>query len=417
MAQLWKKTNSGGLHPLIQAYTVGTDWQLDVALLPYDVEASKAHAQMLGSIELLTSQEVEALCTALDEIASAPPAISIEDEDCHTVIENALVAKLGDVGKKIHTGRSRNDQVLVAMRLYMRDHLEQMMSAVEALAQRFAALAMANKDIPMPGYTHTQQAMLSSVGHWFASFAEALQDDLAMMKSVHAHIKKNPLGSAAGFGVSIPLDRTFTTEKLGFASTQMNSLYCQSSRGKFESLMMEALSQVMMTLGKFATDLILFTTQEFAFFKLDDSIVTGSSIMPQKRNLDVMEIMRGQGSVILGNKVMIQDLGKGLISGYHRDLQLLKKPLMESVEIVETSLAVLPVVLDGITVNATAIEAKMTKEMTMADLANQMVKEEGIPFRDAYKMAAERLKNHTPDWQANLNSKVSPGAPGNLGLN
>lgn len=394
---------------------MGSDWQLDATLLPYDVTASKAHAQMLGKIGILTSEEVDSLCTELDKIAANPPAITVEDEDCHTVIENTLVAALGDTGKKIHTGRSRNDQVLVAMRLYMKDHLEQIMETVEGLAQQFASLAQTHKDLPMPGYTHTQQAMLSSVGHWFQSFSEALTDDLAFLKSVHAHIDKNPLGSAAGFGVSIPLDRAATTEKLGFAGTQMNSLYCQSSRGKFESVFMEGLNQVMMTLSKFATDLILFTTQEFNFFSLADEIVTGSSIMPQKRNLDVMEIMRGQSSVLLGHKVAIQELNKGLISGYHRDLQLLKKPLMESVDIVQDSLAVMPVVLEGISPNSDVIQEKITKEIAMADIANQMVKEEGIPFRDAYQKAAEKLADYQPDWQANLKSKISPGAPGNLG--
>src|SRR3989338_7966933 len=241
---------------------------------------------------------------------------------------------------------------------------------------------------------------------WIADYIAATQK----------HLDKNPLGSAAGFGVSIPLDREYTTKELDFVQTQVNSLYCQNSRGKFESTYMEALAQVMLTLGKFAGDMVLFTSQEFDFFAVDETLTTGSSIMPQKRNLDVMEILRGNVSVAIANQLMIKDIAKNLLSGYNRDGQLIKKPLIESTLIVGDSLEVVGLVLRGVTPKEESTRAKITPGIFAADIANDLVKEKGIPFRDAYKQAMGLVAETPVDFAANIVSKVSLGAPGNLDI-
>src|SRR3989344_8085092 len=281
MGKLWKKTDTE-LHPVVEKYTAGTDHIFDMELLPFDIAASKAHAKGLQKINILSPGELEALENALEALLKKHEAGNVtilrEDEDCHTVIENYLVEAVGDAGKKIHTGRSRNDQVAVAMRLYMKDKLTTIRKQCIALASNFVDMAEKYEKNPMPGYSHTQQAMLTTVGHYFASFAEALLDDADYIESALRHIDKNPLGSAAGFGSSIPLDRTFTTQELGFSAVQVNSLYCQNSRGKFESVYVEALAQVMLTLGKFAGDMVLFPPREFDFFAVAETLTTGSSI-------------------------------------------------------------------------------------------------------------------------------------------
>jgi len=419
MAKLWKKSETE-LHPVIEKYTAGTDHIFDVELLPFDIVASKAHAKGLEKVGILGAAELEAIETALDALLQEYEAGSVtilqEDEDCHTVIENYLVENMGDAGKKIHTGRSRNDQVMVAMRLLMKDKLRMLRKECLVLASQFVEMAEKYRDVPMLGYSHTQQAMLTTVGHYFASFAEALLDDADYIESTLQHIDKNPLGSAAGFGTSIPLDREFTTKELGFAATQINSLYCQSARGKFESVYMEALAQVMLTLGQFAGDMILFTSQEFDFFAVDESLTTGSSIMPQKRNLDAMELLRGNVSVVIANQLMVKDIAKNLLSGYNRDGQLMKKPLIESTKIVADSLEVVQVILKGLTPKEESIRSKITPGIFAADIANNLVKEKGIPFRDAYKQAMELVADNKVNLAENIKSKVSLGAPGNLDI-
>jgi len=418
-AKLWKKTDST-LHPVVEAYTVGEDYILDKALMLYDITASKVHAEALGHINILTKDEVTQLHNALDALSTKWKAgeieIQIEDEDCHTVIENYLVAELGDVGKKIHTGRSRNDQVLTAMRLYMMGEIDEVVALAKKLTNQFLAFAKKYEQVPLPGYTHTQQAMLSSVGHYMCSYVESLLDDIDFLLMIKKHVNKNPLGSAAGFGVSLDLDRQYTTDTLGFDSIQVNSLYCQNSKGKFESLFLEGMVQVMMTLNKFAHDMLIFTAKESDFFDIADNLVTGSSIMPQKRNLDTMEILRAYVSVVCGNQNTIQSMLKNLMSGYNRDLQLIKKPVMESVQIVKDSLEVLAVFLEGVVPNQENIEARITKELFMADVATNLVKEKGIPFRDAYKQSVTAMKDYEIDYEKNIKSKISLGAPGNLAM-
>lgn len=407
------------MNPLVERYTAGTDHVFDMEILPFDVAGSRAHAKMLEKIRILTKdelKELEAGFGALEkDIGDGKLLIRPEDEDCHTVIENYLVARAGDAGKKIHTGRSRNDQVAVAMRLYMKHKLANLEGAVRQLAGAFIDAAAKYENVPMPGYSHTQQAMLSTVGHYFAAYAESLLDDADFLAAVRAHIDKNPLGSAAGFGTSIPVDREFTTKELGFSNVQVNSLYVQNARGKFESAYLEAFSQVMLTLGRFANDMLFFTSKEVDYFSVDASLTTGSSIMPHKKNLDPLEIMRGQVSVVLGNQLTVKDLTKNLLSGYNRDGQLMKKPIIESTHVVEDSVAVAKIFVSGIAPKPENIAARLDPGIFTADIANKMVQDEGMPFRDAYKKAAGMHIDNVK-LAENISSKKSLGAPGNLDL-
>lgn len=392
----------------------------DNALIPYDIAASKAHANMLAHIGILSKKENESLQQGLDEILDLYEKgefVLVEgDEDCHSVIERFLTERCHDAGKKIHTGRSRNDQVLVATRLYMKDRLADVDAGAKALARHFLRMAKKYQDVPFPGYTHSQQAMLSSLGHYFCSFVESLIDDRGFLASVRDSIDKNPLGSAAGFGVSIALDREMTTRELNFKKIQMNSLYCQTSRGKFESMTLEVLVQLMLTLGRFAQDMILFTTREFGYFRVDDAMTTGSSIMPQKKNLDYMEVLRGQVSVVISLQHQIQDVTKNQLSGYNKDLKFVKRAMMEAFDIVRDSLMIVGKMLDAITPCEDVIQSKISKDIFAADVANDLVKDEGMPFREAYRGAMERLESLHVDYAKNIRSKVSPGAPGNLGV-
>jgi argininosuccinate lyase len=419
MSKLWKKTEEK-LHPAVEKYTAGTDSVFDLELLSFDIQASRAHVKGLLKTGVLTGAEAKEILggleTLLKDLQAGNISITAADEDCHTVIENYLTEKIGDTGKKLHTGRSRNDQVLTATRLYMKHHLVELRASAIALAEAFLKMAEKYEKVPMPGYSHTQQAMLSSLGHYFSAFTESLLDDADFIALVAKHVDKSPLGSVAGFGVSIPLDRELTSKELGFESVQVNSLYCQNSRGKFESAYIETLVQVMLTLGKFANDTILFTSQEFDFFAVDRSLTTGSSIMPQKHNLDVMEILRGNVSVVTANQLMVKDISKNLISGYNRDGQLMKKPIFESTKIVADSLEVVGLLLKGITPKSENIRSKISLGIFSADKANNLVIEKGVPFRDAYKQAAEFVSNKPVDLAKNIASKVSLGAPGNLGL-
>lgn len=421
MSKIWEKQSEITLHPAIEKYTTGTtDHLFDIHIFPYDIIASKAQANMLNKINILTDEENNDLQKNLDILMNLYKKneieITIEDEDCHTVIENFLIEKCGDAGKKIHTGRSRNDQVLVATRLYAKNKISKVIEKIHQLEKKFLTQSKKYELLPLPGYTHAQQAMLSSGGHYFAAQAESLQNDREFLEKISHQIDQNPLGSAAGYGVSIPLDREMTTREMGFAKVQINSLWCQISRGKFESIMLEGLAQTMMTLGSYAQDMILFTSQEVAFFEADDSIVTGSSIMPQKRNLDGLEILRGNVSSVIAKQLEIKEIIKNSISGYNREKQLIKKPLIESFEIVLDSLEVAEIYLENLIPNQPEIEKKITKEMFLADIANDMVKEENIPFREAYKMAYEWLDDYKVDFERNIKSKISLGAPGNLGV-
>jgi argininosuccinate lyase len=419
MAKLWKKSG-GKLNSVIEQYTVGEDYMLDLALMPYDIKATKAHVKGLEKIGILNKTELKQLLSRLSqlekEFAAGKVKIKVQDEDCHTVIENYLIRKYKKLGKKVHTGRSRNDQVLTAMRMYMKDMGGEVRKSCKKLAGTFLDFAAKHKNVPLPGYSHTQQAMLSSVGHTFCSYLESLLDDLENWKYVCGHVDKSPLGSAAGFGVPLLLEREFVKKELGLKKLQINSLYCVSSRGKFESLYLEGLAQIMLSLGRFANDMLMFTSREFDFFKVKNNLVTGSSIMPQKKNHDAMEILRANVSKVMANQNFVKDIVKGLISGYHRDMQLLKKPVMESLAIVLESLEVVGVYLRGMEPKEAVIKSKVCSDIFTADLATEMARDKGVPFRDAYKLALKAMKKKEVDFEENLKSRVSLGAPGNLDI-
>ncbi len=420
MTKIWQ-SKSTKLHPLVEWYTVGNDYILDMRLLPYDVAASLAHAAALAKLKILTAAELTKLTKGLKEILKLHAAgkfeIKLEDEDCHTAIENYLIKKLGPLGKKIHTGRSRNDQVLVATRLYTRKKLKQISHELIRLEKVFLAMAKKYEFMPMPGYTHTRRAMPSSVGHWAAAYLEELIDDHLLLESAYRLNDQNPLGAAAGFGVTLKLDRQLTSKLLKFQRTQVNSLYAVNSRGKTESFILAVSTQIMITLGRLANEMIWFTTPEFNFFDLPWRFTTGSSIMPQKRNPDVFEIMRSNVNVIVGLQTQVKDICKNLISGYNRDTQLTKEPLIKGLGITRRSLELAVLVMSGIKPKKEVLLKSLTPEMFANNEANRLVME-GMPFRDAYQYVKENLdKLKVPDPIFAIKEVKSLGGPGNLSLN
>ena len=419
MTKIWQ-SKSTKLHPLVEKYTVGNDYELDKRLLPYDVQASKAHAQALAKLKIISKTELAKLTRGLNEILKPHQAgkfvIKLADEDCHTAIENYLIKKLGPLGKKIHTGRSRNDQVLVATRLYTRKKLKQISQELVKLEKVFLNMANKYQNLPLPGYTHTRRAMPSSVGHWSAAYLEELIDDHKLLESAYNLNDQNPLGAAAGYGVNFRLDRKMTSRLLKFKRTQINSLYAVNSRGKTESYILAVSTQIMMTLGRLANEMICFTTPEFNFFHLPWEFTTGSSIMPQKRNPDVFEILRSNVSVIVALQTQIKDISKNLISGYNRDTQLTKEPLIKGLGITRRSLEIAALIMPKIKPNAKVLIKSLTTEMFANHEANKLVKK-GMPFREAYQQVKENLDKLTvPDPVKAIKEVVSLGGPGNLGL-
>jgi len=419
MPKLWQ-TKSTSLHPLVEKYTVGLDYELDKKLLPFDIEASIAHAKALQKINILTKTELNQLIKTLQEILEKFKAgkfqISQSDEDCHTAIENYLVAKLGNLGKKIHTGRSRNDQVLVATRLYTRKKLKQISLELIKLQKVFLKMAKKYEFIPMPGYTHTRRAMPSSIGHWAGSYLEELINDHMLLESAYKLNDQNPLGAAAGFGIPLPIDRRYTSKLLGFQRTQINSLYAVNSRGLTESYILAVATQIVMTLGRLANEMIWFTTPEFNYFILPLEYTTGSSIMPQKRNPDVFEIVRSNVNVIVGLQTQTKDICKNLISGYNRDTQLTKEPLIKGLGIARRSLEVLALVINDTKPNVKVLNKSLTPELFATHEAIKYVKQ-GMSFRDAYQKVKENLnKIDTGDPVEAIKAVISLGGPGNLQL-
>lgn len=419
MKKLWH-TTSTTLHPLVEKYTVGNDYILDQKILPFDLDASAAHAQALKKIGILSQDELNKLLSGLEEIrilhAKGEFSITQADEDCHTAIENYLVKKLGDLGKKIHTCRSRNDQVLVATRLYTRKKIKQISRELIGLEKVFLAMAKKYQFMPMPGYTHTRHAMPSSIGHWAASYLEELINNHMILESAYKLNDQNPLGAAAGYGINFDIDRCLTTKILKFKKTQINSLYCVNSRGSTESYILSVLSQIMMTIGRLANEMIWFTTPEFNFFHLPREITTGSSIMPQKRNPDVFEIARSNVSVIMSLQTQVRDISRNLISGYNRDTQLTKEPLIKGLGITRRSLEIMALTMSKIKPNKKVLIHSLTPELFATSEANKLVKK-GMTFRDAYQQIKENLDKLTAhDPVAAIKEVVSLGGPGNLGL-
>ena len=391
--KLWDKGHD--LDKEIEAYTVGDDAELDLVLVPYDCVASIAHARVLEKAGVLTAEETERLVATLDELKAEAErgdfVIRREDEDCHTAIENRLTASLGDLGKKIHTARSRNDQIVVALRLYMKDGIDAVVGLVEAFVAVLRQRIETDGETPLPGYTHMRKAMPSSVALWLGAFVESMEDNKRMLEAARMLIDQNPLGSGAGYGIPVfELDREQSAEELGFARVQHNPIYVQNSRGKFEATVIGALVNVMADLDKLASDLILFTMDEFGFFTLPRDVCTGSSIMPQKLNPDVLEILRAKYHEVVASEFLIRNLTANLVSGYHRDFQRTKKPLIESFRLTEASLHVIAHVVAKLEINREACEGACTDELFATERVYELVKQ-GVPFRDAYRRVAAEL--------------------------
>jgi len=393
MTRLWDKGTP--LDAKVLTYTAGEDYALDNRLVRYDIRASIAHAQMLNAQGLVSAPEFQAIRAALtaigEEHAAGRWTISLEQEDCQTAIENLLTARIGDTGGRLHAGRSRNDQVLAALRLYLTDAVQELTQGASAVAEALDALAARQGTTVLPGYTHMQQAMPSSVALWAQGFAAEIRDDAAGLDLTRRRIGKNPLGSAAGYGTpNLDVSREATRLSLGFSVTQEPVTAVQLSRGKAEAQLLFEITLLTQDIGRLAADLMLFYTQEFAFVRLPDSFTTGSSIMPQKRNPDVFELMRGRSAVVQAALNEVLGITQKLTSGYHRDLQLIKPPLFRGIDSCLQTLAILPSALDGVSFRPENI--RLDPGIHAAAAANALVAEEGIPFREAYRRVAAKLE-------------------------
>jgi len=393
MTRLWDKGTP--LDARVLVYTAGDDYLLDNRLVAYDIRASIAHAEMLGEQGLLSATEVgairEALTTIGAEHAQGAWRITLEDEDCQTAIETLLTSRIGATGGRLHAGRSRNDQVLAALRLYLRDATLALHAGAVAVADALEALAARDGAIPLPGYTHMQQAMPSTVALWAGGFAAEIRDDAEGLIQAQRRIGKNPLGSAAGYGTpNLPISREATRQRLGFAVTHEPVTAVQLSRGKAEAQLLFEITLLTQDMGRLAADLLLFYTQEYGFVSLPAGFTTGSSIMPQKRNPDVFELMRGRSAVAQAalNEVLL--ITQKLTSGYHRDLQLIKPPLFRAIDSCLQTLDILPSALSGVSFRPANI--RLDDGIHAAAAANALVTQQNIPFREAYRRVAAELE-------------------------
>jgi len=386
MATLWNKGTSAT--EKVESFTVGNDRQLDLRLASCDIQGSKAHIRMLESIGLLTKDELDSLTAALDRIEDTVKdgSFVLEDdvEDIHSQIELSLTRELGDMGKKIHSGRSRNDQVLVDIKLFLRDEILAMREETLQLFRTLQGLSEKHKEVLLPGYTHFQIAMPSSFGLWFGAYAEALVDDMHMLHGAYRVVNRNPLGSAAGYGNSFPLDRDMTTRLLGFDSPVINSVAAQMSRGKTEKCTAAAMGSIALTLNKFAADCCMYMCPNFGFIHFPDSVTTGSSIMPHKKNPDVWEMVRGKCDRILSTENEISMLCSNLPHGYHRDYQLLKDILFPSLEMMHDCLKMTDYMLAHIEVNTHILDNPLYTHLFTVEEVNRRTLA-GTPFREAYR--------------------------------
>ena len=371
----------------IDQFTVGDDREWDMRLAPYDIIASKAHAQMLGKVGLLTASEADQLTQGLDEllkdVEKGTFTISEAFEDVHSKIEFELTEKYGDVGKKIHTARSRNDQVLVAMQLFLKDEIQDIKQLIKVLFDQYLLLADKHKDQLLPGYTHLQIAMPSSFGLWFSAYAEMLADDLLLLNAVNTICDQNPLGSAAGYGSSFPIDRDDTTEALGFNTLKFNVVAAQMSRGKLEKNLAQAIGSLAGTLSRFSMDVCLYMCQNFDFISFTDDITTGSSIMPHKKNPDVFELIRGKCNKLQALPNELSMMSTNLPSGYHREMQLFKGPIMQAIDNIKSCLSILTSSIKEVQVKSDILTDDKYTHIFSVDALHELIKK-GIPFRDAY---------------------------------
>jgi argininosuccinate lyase len=391
MTRLWDK--GAPLDRRVLEYTAGEDHGLDDRLVAYDVRASIAHAEMLHSVGLLAAADRDAIRDGLTEIGAAHARgewrVTLEQEDGQTALESLLTARIGAAGARLHLGRSRNDQVLTAIRLYLRDVVEALREGAEAVAAALDEVTARDGAIALPGYTHMQQAMPSSVALWAGGFATEIRDDAEGLRHVHRRLQKCPLGSAAGYGTpGLPIDREATRDALGFAEVHEPVTAVQLSRGKAEAHLAFEIALLLQGLGRLASDLLLFYTQEFAFVSLPAAYTTGSSIMPQKRNPDVFELVRGRSATAQAMLAEILGIVAKLPSGYQRDLQLMKAPLFRAIDLCLDTLAILAAALPAIRFRADHI--RLDPSINAAQEANELVVREGIPFREAYRRVAAR---------------------------
>ena len=429
MTKLWQKGYR--VHEQVERFEAAQNSLLDSRLINHDVWGSLAHIAMLASIGVLTTEEHETLkqglCNILTQAANGEFFVQASDEDVHTAIENYLSTLTGATGKKIHMARSRNDQVLVDLRLYGKEQLHEVGKQLCTLIAALLDFAHTYQDVPMPGYTHMQRAMLSSVGLWAASFAESLLDDEQLLSAAYALNDQSPLGSAAGYGVPLPIDRQLTSDLLGFSRVQNNVIYVQNSRGKVEAAIVQALSQIMLDLSKFAQDVLLFTTAEYSFFHVPQELCTGSSIMPQKRNLGIMELLRARTQTMFALQQQILGIVSGLPSGYNMDYQETKRPFMEALDLIQESLEIATLVAGSLQVNSEQLTRACTFELFATDRAYELAMTANMPFRDAYRIVGAEvtalldrgstLPIESQEQLVNrLHARTHLGGAGNLGL-
>lgn len=417
--KLWQTTNT--TNSLIEKYTSGEDVLLDAHLAEFDIYGSLAHAKMLQKQNLIEDKDLKQIQTGLKKIlnqfSNEEMKLSLGDEDIHTKVETELTKLHPESGRKLHTGRSRNDQVLVDIRLYSKTQISEIADNTITLVTSFLKQAEKHKNVPLAGMTHMQPAMLSSFGLWLEAYAESLLDDLEVLKTAYQLNNQSPLGSGAAYGVTLPLDREFTADLLGFDTVQNNALYCQNSRGKIEAVTIHALSQIMATLNKFATDCLIFTTEPFGYISFAKELGTGSSIMPQKQNWDALELMRSKYHQIVSTQLQLSTSLASIPSGYNRDLQQAKGSLISAFQTTLESLQVAQLHVETLTINQEKVEHHIPKELFAAHWAYVLVEEKDMPFREAYRYVKDHL-SEIPDFNiAELLTKaISQGSTGNLQL-
>ncbi|NVJ86199.1 MAG: argininosuccinate lyase [Algoriphagus sp.] len=415
--KIWQKAS--GNKKEVEQFTIGRDPEFDLVLAPYDVLGSMAHATMLEKIGLLTQKEnlalQQGLKTIFEEIEAGKFEIGEGVEDVHSQVEFLLTQRLGPVGKKLHSGRSRNDQVLVDLKLFYREAIRELVMEISSLANLLAQLSEKHRQDLMPGYTHTQLAMPSSFGLWFASFLEGLSEDLQLLKTAFDLSNKNPLGSAAGYGSSFPLDRTLTTQLLGFGDLHHNVINAQNSRGKTERTLAFAMSGIAATLNRLADDICLFMNQHFAFVSFPDELTTGSSIMPHKKNPDVFELIRAKTNQIQAVPQTISLLLTNSTTGYHRDLQLLKEEIFPAIESLKDCLRMSTFMLQSIKIRKNILSDSFYQHVFSVEVVNDLVLK-GMPFRDAYKKVGLDIEAGTFKPDQSQVAHTHEGSIGNLNL-
>jgi argininosuccinate lyase len=421
MSKVWQKQSASGLNPIIEKYTAGSDPFWDGKLLKYELAASAAHSEMLFKIGILNKEELSSIRKEISSLYKQygdEITLSVEDEDIHSKVENLLTASIGETGKKLHTGRSRNDQALTVIRLFEKESLFKAALEYCAFLENLIRLAQNEGEKILPGYTHTKQAMLINVKFWLSAFIEAGLDNLSFLKSVLSLIDANPLGSASGFGAPLALDRKMTAEALGFASVMKNAMHVQNSRGKQEGLVIDVLWCMMADFSRLASDLLLFNMDELLFVKTSDAITTGSSIMPQKRNLDVMELVRAKTSTMLSYSCTVKNISSGIVSGYNRDLQETKEPVFKAFELISDTIKAVTVVIQNVEFDEAAVKQRLSKGIFATDIAFEST-QKGVPFREAYKIAAQKIESievNEKTIRESLDKRISEGSPKTINI-